>query len=78
MSKIKIGHHALAWGIFMALASMPMTAFAADESAQQVPDGSTTQKAPDGSDFHGIFPYPSSSPFGAQGAYVYGKVAYRW
>ncbi|HWU75302.1 MAG TPA: TonB-dependent receptor [Rhodanobacter sp.] len=36
------------------------------------------QKAPDGSNFHGIFPYPSSSPFGAQGAYVYGKVVYRW
>jgi iron complex outermembrane receptor protein len=36
------------------------------------------QKAPEGSNFHGIFPYPSSSPFGAQGAYVYGKVAYRW
>ncbi|MGB3269770.1 MAG: TonB-dependent receptor [Rhodanobacter sp.] len=36
------------------------------------------QKAPEGSNFHGIFPYPSSSPFGAQGAYVYGKVVYRW
>ncbi|MGY0556649.1 TonB-dependent receptor plug domain-containing protein [Lysobacter sp. A421] len=36
------------------------------------------QKAPEGSDFHGIFPYPSSSPFGSQGAFVYGKVSYRW
>ncbi len=35
-------------------------------------------KAPEGSNFHGIFPYPSSSPFGSQGAFVYGKVAYRW
>jgi iron complex outermembrane receptor protein len=26
----------------------------------------------------GILPYSSSSPFGFNGAYVYGKVAYRW
>jgi iron complex outermembrane receptor protein len=36
------------------------------------------QHAPEGSDFHGIFPYPSSSPFGSQGAFVYGKVKYTW
>lgn len=36
------------------------------------------QEAPDGSNFHGIFRYPSSSPFGQQGAYWYGKVRYDW
>ncbi|HET6588236.1 MAG TPA: TonB-dependent receptor [Oleiagrimonas sp.] len=36
------------------------------------------QEAPEGSNFHGIFPYPSSSPFGSQGAFVYGKVKYSW
>ncbi len=51
VSKIKIGRHALAWGIIMALASMPMAVFAADEgNATQSPDGSTSQKTPDGSD----------------------------
>src|SRR3546814_3047782 len=29
------------------------------------------QLAPEGSNFHGIFRYPSSSPFGSQGAFVY-------
>ncbi len=28
--------------------------------------------------FTGIFPYPFSSPFGFNGAYYYGTVAYRW
>ena len=28
--------------------------------------------------FSGIFPYPFSSPFGFNGAYYYGTVAYRW
>ena len=36
------------------------------------------QKAPEGSNYHGIFRYPSSSPFGSQGAFVYGKVKYAW
>ncbi len=36
------------------------------------------KESPDGDNFHGIFPYPSASPFGFEGAYVYGKVAYRW
>jgi iron complex outermembrane receptor protein len=36
------------------------------------------QKAPEGSNYHGIFRYPSSSPFGSQGAFVYGKVKYSW
>ena len=36
------------------------------------------QEAPEGSNFHGIFRYPSSSPFGSQGAFVYGKVKYAW
>jgi len=36
------------------------------------------QEAPEGSNFHGIFRYPSSSPFGSQGAFVYGKVKYDW
>jgi iron complex outermembrane receptor protein len=36
------------------------------------------REAPEGSNFHGIFPYPSSSPFGSQGAFVYGKVKYTW
>ncbi|MEP7186236.1 MAG: TonB-dependent receptor [Rhodanobacter sp.] len=30
------------------------------------------------SDQNGAFPYSSSSPFGFQGAYVYGKVMYHW
>lgn len=36
------------------------------------------QRVPEGSDYHGIFPYSSSSPFGSQGAFVYGKVKYAW
>lgn len=36
------------------------------------------QEAPEGSNFHGIFRYPSSSPFGSQGAFVYGKIKYDW
>src|SRR3546814_11461523 len=36
------------------------------------------QEAPEGSNFHGIFSYPSSSPLGSQGAFVYGKVKYSW
>jgi len=36
------------------------------------------KKAPIGDDQNGAFPYSSSSPFGFQGAYVYGKVQYRW
>ena len=35
-------------------------------------------KTREDSDQNGAFPYSSSSPFGFQGAYVYGKVAYRW
>ena len=27
---------------------------------------------------NGTFPYPGASPFGSQGAFVYGKVQYRW
>ena len=27
---------------------------------------------------NGAFPYPGVSPFGYEGAYVYGKVQYRW
>ena len=30
------------------------------------------------SDQNGAFPYSSSSPFGFQGAFVYGKVQYHW
>jgi iron complex outermembrane receptor protein len=30
------------------------------------------------SDQNGVFPYSSSSPFGFQGAFVYGKVTYHW
>jgi iron complex outermembrane receptor protein len=29
-------------------------------------------------DQNGVFPYSSSSPFGFQGAFVYGKVTYHW
>src|SRR3546814_15466075 len=36
------------------------------------------QLALEGSNFHGIFRYPSSSPFGSQGAFVYGTVRYAW
>jgi iron complex outermembrane recepter protein len=36
------------------------------------------QKTPQDADQDGAFPYSSSSPFGFQGAYVYGKVAYHW
>src|SRR3546814_9138178 len=36
------------------------------------------QLAPEGSNFHGIFRYPSSSPFGSPGAFVYGTVRYAW
>ncbi|WP_426701815.1 TonB-dependent receptor plug domain-containing protein [Rhodanobacter sp. Col0626] len=36
------------------------------------------KKTPQDSDQDGAFPYSSSSPFGFQGAYVYGKIMYRW
>jgi iron complex outermembrane receptor protein len=36
------------------------------------------KKAPITDDQNGAFPYSSSSPFGFQGAYVYGKVQYHW
>ncbi len=36
------------------------------------------KKTPQDADQDGAFPYSSSSPFGFQGAYVYGKIAYRW
>ncbi|MEO6799443.1 MAG: TonB-dependent receptor [Rhodanobacter sp.] len=36
------------------------------------------KRTPVGDDQNGAFPYSSSSPFGFQGAYVYGKVAYHW
>lgn len=36
------------------------------------------KKTPESDDNNGVFPYSSSSPFGFEGAYVYGKVAYRW
>jgi iron complex outermembrane receptor protein len=36
------------------------------------------KRTPADQDNDGVFPYSSSSPFGFQGAYVYGKVAYRW
>jgi iron complex outermembrane receptor protein len=36
------------------------------------------KKAPQDSDQNGAFPYSSSSPFGFQGAYMYGKVRYSW
>ena len=36
------------------------------------------KRTPEDQDNDGVFPYSSSSPFGFQGAYVYGKVAYRW
>ena len=36
------------------------------------------QEAPEGSNFHGIFKYPSASPFGQQGAFWYGKIRYAW
>ncbi len=36
------------------------------------------KRAPEDSDTNGVFPYSSSSPFGFQGAYVYGKVMYHW
>jgi len=36
------------------------------------------KKSPQDADQDGAFPYSSSSPFGFQGAYVYGKVAYHW
>ncbi|MBS0566167.1 MAG: hypothetical protein JSS59_01990, partial [Proteobacteria bacterium] len=29
-------------------------------------------------DNNGTFPYPGASPWGSQGAFVYGKVQYRW
>jgi iron complex outermembrane receptor protein len=35
-------------------------------------------KNPPGQDTHGVYPYPTSSPFGYFGAYVYGRVMYRW
>jgi iron complex outermembrane receptor protein len=31
-----------------------------------------------GNDNNGTMPYSVLSPFGFNGAYVYGKVAYRW
>lgn len=36
------------------------------------------KKTPPSDDQNGAFPYSSSSPFGFQGAYVYGKVQYHW
>lgn len=36
------------------------------------------KRSPEDDDQNGAFPYSSSSPFGFQGAYVYGKVAYHW
>jgi iron complex outermembrane receptor protein len=36
------------------------------------------KKTPIGDDQNGAFPYSSSSPFGFEGAYVYGKVRYSW
>src|SRR3546814_17621533 len=36
------------------------------------------QEAPEGSNFHGIFRYPTSSPFGSLGAFAYGTGKYRW
>lgn len=36
------------------------------------------KRTPDRDNTHGVFPYPSSSPFGYVGAFVYGKAAYRW
>ena len=36
------------------------------------------KRVPQDSDQDGAFPYSSSSPFGFQGAYVYGKVGYSW
>ncbi len=36
------------------------------------------KKVPQSDDQNGAFPYSSSSPFGFQGAYVYGKVQYHW
>jgi len=36
------------------------------------------KKVPVGDDQNGAFPYSSSSPFGFQGAFVYGKVQYHW
>ncbi|MEO7068573.1 MAG: TonB-dependent receptor [Rhodanobacter sp.] len=36
------------------------------------------KRTPESDDQNGAFPYSSSSPFGFQGAYVYGKVAYHW
>ncbi|QRP64831.1 TonB-dependent receptor [Rhodanobacter sp. FDAARGOS 1247] len=36
------------------------------------------KKVPEDDDQNGAFPYSSSSPFGFQGAYVYGKVQYHW
>ncbi len=35
-------------------------------------------KTPEAYNTNGVFPYSSSSPFGFQGAYVYGKVRYSW
>jgi len=35
-------------------------------------------RVPEDSDTNGVFPYSSSSPFGFQGAYVYGKIRYDW
>ncbi|MDW2980108.1 MAG: TonB-dependent receptor [Rhodanobacter sp.] len=36
------------------------------------------KKVPQTDDQNGAFPYSSSSPFGFMGAFVYGKVQYRW
>jgi len=35
-------------------------------------------RVPEDSNTNGVFPYSSSSPFGFQGAYVYGKIRYDW
>jgi iron complex outermembrane recepter protein len=43
VSRIKFSHHALAWGIFVALAGAPAAVLAADE-------GSTNKQSPDGAD----------------------------
>ena len=36
------------------------------------------EKNSDANSYHGILPYPNTSPFGFSGAYYYGTVAYHW
>lgn len=36
------------------------------------------KRVPIGDDTNGVFPYSSSSPFGFEGSFIYGKIAYRW